>query len=109
MRKLIVLSFITLDGVMQAPAGPEEDTSGDFKLGGWSVGYFDDMVGNAMGEQMGHPFDLFLCRRTYDIFAAFWPKATDDTARAINSAKKYVADGVRCDGQGELRLFHHPR
>src|SRR5215470_5180906 len=74
MRKLIVLSFITLDGVMQAPGAPEEDTSGDFKFGGWSVGYFDDMVGNAMDEQMGHPFDLLLGRRTYDIFAGFWPK-----------------------------------
>jgi len=91
MRKLIVLSFITLDGVMQAPGAPEEDTSGDFKFGDWSVGYFDDMVGNAMDEQMGHPFDLLLGRRTYDIFAGFWPKETDETARAINSAKKYVA------------------
>lgn len=90
MRKVIVLSFITLDGVMQAPGGPKEDTSGDFKFGGWSVGYFDDMVGNAMGEQMRHSFDLLLGRRTYDIFAAFWPKVTDDTARGINSAKKYV-------------------
>jgi len=90
MRKLIVLSFITLDGVMQAPGAPEEDTAGDFKLGGWSVGYFDELVGNVMGEQMGHPFDLLLGRRTYDIFAAFWPKESDETARAINSAKKYV-------------------
>lgn len=90
MRKLIVLSFITLDGVMQAPGGPEEDTSGDFKFGGWTVGYFDEMAGKVMGEQMGHPFDLLLGRRTYDIFAAFWPKADDETARAINTATKYV-------------------
>ncbi len=90
MRKLIVLSFITLDGVMQAPGGPEEDTSGDFKFGGWSAGYFDDSVAKVMGEQMGHPFDLLLGRRTYDIFAAFWPKENDETARAINSATKYV-------------------
>ena len=71
MRKLIVLTFMTLDGVMQAPGGPEEDTSGGFKFGGWSVGYFDDVVGQAMGEQMGHPFDLLLGRRTFDIFATF--------------------------------------
>src|SRR5499427_11159237 len=90
MRQLIVLSFITLDGVMQAPGGPEEDTSGDFKFGGWSVGYFDDMVGNAMGEQLGHSFDLLLGRQTYDIFAAYWPKANDAIAAQINGAKKYV-------------------
>ena len=90
MRKLIVLSFITLDGVMQAPGGPEEDTSGDFKFGGWSAGYFDDAVGKAMAAQLGHPFDLLLGRRTFDIFAAYWPKETDETARAINSATKYV-------------------
>jgi dihydrofolate reductase len=90
MRKLIVLSFISLDGVMQAPGGPEEDTSEDFKFGGWTVKYFDEMGGKIMGEQMGHPFDLLLGRRTYDIFAAFWPKEDDDTARAINRATKYV-------------------
>jgi dihydrofolate reductase len=90
MRKLIVLTFMTLDGVMQAPGGPEEDTSGGFKFGGWSVGYFDDVVGQAMAEQMGHPFDLLLGRRTYDIFATFWPKVTDETGRGINSATKYV-------------------
>jgi dihydrofolate reductase len=90
MRKLVVLTFITLDGVMQAPGGPEEDTSGGFKHGGWSVGYFDDVVGSAMGEQMGHPFDLLLGRRTYDIFASYWPKVTDESGRGINSATKYV-------------------
>ena len=90
MRKLIVLTFMTLDGVMQAPGGPEEDTSGGFKFGGWSVGYFDDAVGQAMAEQMGHPFDLLLGRRTFDIFATFWPKVTDETGRGINSATKYV-------------------
>jgi dihydrofolate reductase len=90
MRKLIVLTFMTLDGVMQAPGGPEEDTSGGFKFGGWSVGYFDDVVGLAMAEQMGHPFDLLLGRRTFDIFATFWPKVTDETGRGINSATKYV-------------------
>lgn len=92
MRKLIVLSFITLDGVMQAPGGPGEDDSGGFKYGGWSVGYFDEFLGNVMGEQMGHPFDLLLGRRTYDIFAAHWPRLGDDDpgARVINRARKYV-------------------
>jgi dihydrofolate reductase len=92
MRKLIVLSFITLDGVMQAPGGPGEDDSGGFKYGGWSVPYFDDVVGKAMAEQMGHPFDLLLGRKTYDIFAAYWPRVADDDpgGRVINRAKKYV-------------------
>jgi len=86
------LSFITLDGVIQAPGGPGEDDSGGFKYGGWSVGYFDDFLGNVMTEQMGHPFDLLLGRKTYDIFAAYWPHAGDDdpAARVINRAKKYV-------------------
>jgi dihydrofolate reductase len=92
MRRLIVLSFITLDGIMQAPGGPEEDPSGGFKYGGWSVGYFDDFGGNVMLEQMGHPFDLLLGRRTYEIFAGFWPKAAadDPIGRGINKATKYV-------------------
>jgi len=92
MRKLIVLSFITLDGVMQAPGGPGEDDSGGFKYGGWSVPYFDEFLGNVMTEQMGHPLDLLLGRRTYDIFAAHWPRLSDDDpgARVINRARKYV-------------------
>jgi dihydrofolate reductase len=92
MRKLIVLSFITLDGVMQAPGGPGEDPSGGFKYGGWSVQYFDDVLGSVMTEQMGHPFDLLLGRKTYDIFAGHWPRVGDDdpAGRVINRAKKYV-------------------
>jgi dihydrofolate reductase len=92
MRKLIVLSFVTLDGVMQAPGGPGEDDSGGFKYGGWSVPYFDEFLGNVMGQQMGHPFDLMLGRKTYDIFAGHWPKLGDEdpAARVINQAKKYV-------------------
>jgi dihydrofolate reductase len=90
MRKLIVLSFITLDGIMQAPGGPEEDPSNGFKYGGWSVGYFDDFLGKIMSEQMGHPFDLLLGRKTFDIFASYWPQVKDETGVAINRAKKYV-------------------
>ena len=94
MRKLIVLSFITLDGVMQAPGGPEEDPTGGFKYGGWVAGYFDDFLGKVMDKQMSKPFDLLLGRKTYEIFAAHWPyvKTNEDpVAAAINSAKKYVA------------------
>jgi dihydrofolate reductase len=92
MRKLVVLSFLTLDGVMQAPGGPEEDRTGGFKHGGWSVGYWDDFLGNAMAEQMSKPFDLLLGRRTYEIFAAHWPyvKGEDPFAARINNARKYV-------------------
>jgi dihydrofolate reductase len=92
MRKLVVLSFITLDGVMQAPGGPEEDPTGGFKHGGWAVGYWDDFLGNVMGEQMSEPFDLLLGRKTYEIFAAHWPyvKGDDPFAARINNAKKYV-------------------
>lgn len=92
MRKLVVLSFVSLDGVMQAPGGPEEDPTSGFKLGGWSVGYWDDFLGNVMGEQMGMPFDLLLGRKTYDIFAAHWPRMgnEDPVASKLNNAKKYV-------------------
>lgn len=88
MRKLIVLTFLSLDGVMQAPGGPEEDQSGDFQYGGWSAPYWDDDLAAVMGEQMGHPFDLLLGRKTYDVFAGAWP--TMDPESEINSARKYV-------------------
>ena len=90
MRKLIVLTFMSLDGVMQGPGGPEEDTSGGFKLGGWTVPYFDEAGGQVMGEQMGHPFDLLLGRKTYDIFAGYWPQHNDEGGAGINKATKYV-------------------
>ncbi len=88
-----MLSFISLDGVMQAPGGPEEDTSGGFTYGGWTFPYFDDFSGKEMGKQMGHPFDLLLGRKTYDIFAAYWPKQDENTnpvAGPFNKARKYV-------------------
>jgi dihydrofolate reductase len=92
MRKIVVLSFISLDGVMQAPGGPEEDTSGGFKYGGWTVPYFDEFSGNIMGEQIKAPFDLLLGRKTYDIFAAYWPKQNPEgrVAKPFNEATKYV-------------------
>ncbi|MET0474973.1 MAG: dihydrofolate reductase family protein [Mycobacterium sp.] len=92
MRKLIANTFLTLDGVMQAPGGPDEDTDGGFTLGGWSVNYWDDVMGDVMAKTMGVPFDLVLGRRTYDIFAAHWPRATEeDGAKPLNAATKYVA------------------
>lgn len=94
MRKIIVLTFITLDGVMQAPGGPEEDTSGGFKYGGWTFPYFDEFSGKLMGEQMGGSFDLLLGRKTYDIFASYWPNQDEKknpAAAPLNRAKKYVA------------------
>lgn len=94
MRKLIVLSFTTLDRVMQAPGRPEEDPTGGFRHGGWVFPYFDDFLGRVMDRQMGHAFDLLLGRKTYEIFAAHWPhvKTDDDLiATGINRAKKYMA------------------
>jgi len=94
LRKIIVLSFITLDGVMQAPGRPMEDTSGGFKYGGWTVPLFDDFLGNVMKDQMGHPFDLLLGRKTYDIFADYWPMHNDPSdpiGSSINKATKFVA------------------
>ena len=91
MRSIVVSTFVTLDGVMQAPGGPEEDPAGGFTHGGWSVGYWDDVIGQAMGESMGKPFDLLLGRKTYDIFAAYWPNApAEEGADALNNATKYV-------------------
>jgi len=92
MRKLIVSTFLTLDGVMQAPGGPGEDDSEGFAHGGWSVNYWDDQMGEVMGAAMGVPFDLVLGRKTYDIFAAHWPHATEEQgAKPLNDATKYVA------------------
>ena len=91
MRELIVNTFLTLDGVMQAPGGPEEDPNGGFEHGGWSVGYWDEQIENAMGESMSRPFDLVLGRKTYEIFAAHWPQSDDPGAELLNNATKHVA------------------
>ncbi len=93
MRKIIVLTFITLDGVMQAPGGPEEDTSGKFEYGGWTVPYFDDSLGEVMAEQMSRPFDLLLGRKTFEVFAAYWPQHEEEGA-GINKATKYVVSNT---------------
>lgn len=92
MRRIVVLTFVTMDGVMQAPGGPEEDTSGGFKHGGWTVPYFDEFSGEVMDAQMGKPFDLLLGRKTYEIFASYWPHHNEGAVGAgINEATKYVA------------------
>lgn len=96
MRRLVVNTFVSLDGVMQAPGGPGEDDSGGFALGGWSVTYWDDRMGEVMGEVMSAPFDLVLGRRTYDIFAAHWPRVSDEEGgKPLNDATKYVASRGR--------------
>ena len=96
MRKLIVTAFVTLDGVVQAPGGPGEDEEGGFAHGGWTVPYFDEHLGEVMGRFMGRPFDLVLGRRTYDIFAGFWPHASEEEgAKPLNEATKYVASRGR--------------
>jgi dihydrofolate reductase len=88
MRKIIVLTFITLDGVMQAPGGPEEDTSGGFKYGGWSAPYSDEVSGKVMQKQM-KPTDILLGRKTFKIFESYWPKHADYWP-GINDVTKYV-------------------
>ena len=88
MRKIVVISMITLDGVLQAPGGPKEDTSGGFKYGGWTAPYGDEVLGKVMQEQM-KPADLLLGRKTYEIFASFWPEHADSWP-GINDVTKYV-------------------
>jgi dihydrofolate reductase len=96
MRKLIVSTFLTLDGVMQAPGGPEEDERGGFAHGGWSVDYWDDRMNEVMGAALSVPFDLVLGRRTYEIFAGYWPNAPEEEGgKPLNEATKYVASRGR--------------
>ncbi|HSW79446.1 MAG TPA: dihydrofolate reductase family protein [Candidatus Saccharimonadales bacterium] len=93
MRKIILLTFVSLDGIMQAPGGSKEDVEGDFPYGGWTYQYFDQKMGEVMGEQMSQPFDMLLGRKTYDLFASFWPTddhKNDPGADVLNRATKYV-------------------
>jgi dihydrofolate reductase len=90
-RKVVAVTQMTLDGVMQAPGGPEEDPSGGFEQGGWSVNYWDEVLEQVIGEAMARPFDLLLGRKTYEIFAAHWPYDEGPIAERLNSATKYVA------------------
>ena len=96
MRRLMVTTFLTLDGVMQGPGGPGEDDSGGFTLGGWSVNYWDDRMREFMSQTMSVPFDLLLGRRTYEIFKAYWPNAPEEAgSRPLNDATKYVVSRGR--------------
>jgi len=112
MRKLIVGAMVSMDGVMQAPGGPEEDPTGGFKFGGWtaSVADTDPVFGQEMGKLFGEPFELLLGRRTYEIFAAYWPFAEggsyDDIASTFNRTTKYVAtrQGVELTWKGSVAL-----
>jgi dihydrofolate reductase len=104
MRKIIVLTFITLDGIMQAPGGPEEDDSGNFKFGGWTVPYFDEALGAVMTEQMGHRFDLLLGRKTFEVFASYWPQHEAEGA-GINQANKYVVSNTLSSHEWPKSVF----
>ena len=92
MRKLVAVESLTLDGVMQAPGRPDEDTRGGFEHGGWAVPYADQAMGRAMGERMAQRGSIVLGRRTYEDFAGYWPKQEDNPyTEALNRAQKYVA------------------
>jgi dihydrofolate reductase len=104
MRKLIVLSFMTLDGVIQAPGGPEEDTSGGFKYGGWVFTFFDEFVGKVMEEQMSKNADLLLGRKTFEIFASYWPEHANEWP-GINQVKKYVASNTLSEHSWNNTVF----
>lgn len=99
MRKIITTTFVTLDGVMQAPGGPDEDRTGGFAYGGWMFNYRDDMTDKVIDEFMHLPFELLLGRKTYDIFASYWPHAKDDSnvAKPFNATKKYVVSHSQID------------
>lgn len=104
MKKITILSFITLDGIMQGPGGPSEDTSGGFALGGWTVPFFDEFLGKVMDEQMGKPFDLLLGRKTFEIFASYWPNYQDGP-NPIDEATKYVASNSLTSHEWRKSVF----
>ncbi len=109
MRKLVVQTFLTLDGVMQAPGGPGEDDDGGFVHGGWSVNYWDDLMGQSMDESIATPFDLLLGRKTYEIFAAHWPHVTGDPmADALNRATKYVVSTMLAKAEWRNSVLIRP-
>lgn len=93
MRKVIVLEHISMDGVIQAPGGPDEDTSGGFAYGGWAGPYSDEILGTVLRRQMNLPFDLLLGRKTFEIWASYWPQHADAWP-GVNRATKYVASNT---------------
>lgn len=104
MRKINVLEFVTLDGVIQAGGGPTEDTSGGFAYGGWQVPYDDDVLGTVMQKQLSMPFDLLLGRKTFDIWEPYWPKHADAWPGAM-TATKYVVSNSRTASEWQPNVF----
>jgi dihydrofolate reductase len=104
MRKIIVLEHISLDGVIQAPGGPEEDTSGGFAHGGWISSYSDAVLGTALRKQMNLPFDLLIGRKTFDIWAPYWPHHTN-VWHGVNMATKYVASNTLTSSEWQPSVF----
>jgi dihydrofolate reductase len=104
MRKIIVLAHISLDGVIQAPGGPEEDPSGGFAHGGWIGQFSDEVLGAALRRQMNRPFDLLLGRKTFDIWAPYWPQHADAWP-GVNAATKYVASNTLTSSEWQPTVF----
>ncbi|MCH1912901.1 dihydrofolate reductase family protein [Leptospira noguchii] len=104
MRKIIVLEFLTLDGVIQAGGGPEEDTSGGFPYGGWQVPYSDNVIGTVMKQQMSMSFDLLLGRKTFEIWAPYWPQHAD-VWPGVMSATKYVVSNTMISSKWQPSVF----
>ena len=104
MRKVIVLEHISLDGVIQAPGGTDEDTSGGFAYGGWTAPYSDAMLGAALKRQMNMPFDLLLGRKTFEIWAPYWPHHADAWP-GVNTATKYVASNTMTSHDWQPSVF----
>ena len=104
MRKVIVLEHISIDGVIQAPGGPDEDTSGGFAYGGWIGPYSDAILGTVLRRQMNMPFDLLLGRKTFEIWAPFWPQHADEWP-GVNTATKYVASNTMTSHEWQPSVF----
>jgi dihydrofolate reductase len=104
MRKVIVLEHISLDGVIQAPSGPDEDTSGGFAYGGWASPYSDEILGTLLSRQMNMPFDLLLGRKTFEIWAPYWPQHTD-VWPGVKVATKYVASNTMTSHEWQPSVF----
>lgn len=104
MRKITVLEHISLDGVIQAPGGPDEDTSGGFAHGGWIAPYSDESVGKLLRGQMSKSFDLLLGRKTYEIWAPYWPLHSEVWPQ-VNKATKYVASNTMISGEWESTVI----
>jgi dihydrofolate reductase len=104
MRRVIVLEHISLDGVIQAPGGPEEDTSGGFAYGGWIAPYSDAVLGTLLSRKMNLPFDLLLGRKTFDIWEPYWPQHADEWP-GVNTATKYVASNTRMSSEWQPSVF----